>query len=743
MLLLAICCYLTGHVAAPSGAPIGSARVEVSGTTPAHAVTDASGAFSVRVDKGVYHVHVAARGYLPANAGPITIDDDARIDVALEPLDAPQLRVISSIRVNGALALQRDAVPSVNISRSQMSGLGATRIVEALQAVPSLTFARPDAGNAAAPSLVALRGPDPSETLVALDGQILNDANTGDLDLSRFPVAAFSNVDITEGLGPSDSEGSNTIGGAVNIISLQPTRTPHNAFSISTGSFGSTDAWYNTTGSSGRFGYALALDDQQQHGYVDQNVDWQGQPLHLGSAVSNRAMLAKATWSFSQQSDIGVRIFTLGNWRDMSAALNTPSDPSLQGEGAQFDGPGPAAYAQTVRAYAVNGRSPLGAGSLVYDLSASDNDVNYAGQGVTPYDLTHRDKRNTLSLSWQRDTDTSEIAFGGYVRGESFTADGIDGALTQAIQSYFARGMVRPFKRLRLEGGLYESNYSTFGSSLDGRVAASYDLDENSVLRASVGTGFRAPLLVERYVFPVADLPLDQNCVALGQGNANEKAEHATEYELGYGHRFGSAATLDVSLYRSNLRDPIEVFYPLGSTCPAPNPPPQSYPINVGNAVYQGSEIRYAQRFGGHVLLRAAYGLNVAYPLNMPPSVANPTSGGDLVAGQQFLNIPQQQGSLALSWQNRGWHAAIEGFARGRNNELNQDPFAVVNAALGHDFGPIDLTLAGTNLTNAVSGRFTAPGLGVPYNGLGGPLPTDRYVIEPAGIRLIATFRSP
>lgn len=740
MLLLALCCLLSGHVAAPSGAPIANADVEVRGAAPVHAKTNASGAFSMHVDKGVYHIYADAKGYSPATAGPIAITGDTDIDVALQPLDAPQLRVISSVRVNGTLAVQRDAIPTVNVTRQNMSSVGASRIVDALAAVPSLTFAHPDGGNAAAPNLVALRGPDPSETLIALDGQILNDANTGDLDLSRFPVAAFSNVDISEGLGPADSEGSNTIGGAVNIISLQPTRDPHSALSFSTGSFGTSEGWYNRTGTQGRLGFALALDDQQQHGYVDQTVDWQGQPLHLGSDISSRALLAKASWSFSQQADIGVRVFSLGNSRDMSAVLNTPADPSQQGDGSEFNGPGPATLAQTVRAYAVNGRSPLGPGSLVYDLSASDNDVNFLGTGVSPYDLTHRDKRNTLSLAWQHDTDTTEFAVGGYERGESFTASGVDGALTQTIRSYFVRGMLRPTKKLRVQGGIYASSYSTFGSNFDGRIAANYDIDANSVLRASLGTGFRAPLLIERYVFPVADLPLDQNCVAVGQGNADEKPEHATEYELGYGHRFGSSANVDVSLYRTNLRDPIEVFYPLGSTCPATNPPAQSYPINVGNAVYQGAEIRFAQRFGPHVVMHANYGLNVAYPLNMPSSVANPTSGSNLVSGQQFLGIPQQQGSLDVNWQNANWHAGVQAWARGKHNELNQDPFAVVNAAFGRHFGNVDVTVAGTNLTNAVSGKFTLPGLGVPYNGIGGPLPTNRYVIEPAGIRVITTL---
>ena len=690
--LLAICCLVSGHVVTSTGTPVANAHVDLTGTTVAAVRTDAGGAFSVRVDPGTYQIHASAAGFAPTYAGPIDVDHDERVDVALESLDTPQLRLIGSVRVDGKLAVQRDAVPSINVSRNDLEQLGFDRITQGLLDVPSVTFARPDGGADTAPSLVALRGPDPSETLVGLDGQILNDANTGDLDLSRFPVAAFSNVAITEGLGPSDSEGSNTIGGAVNIISLQPTREPHSAFSLSTGSFGRNEAWYNTTGTRGKLGYAFALDDQQEHGYVDQNVAWcnaappadpcsSTQPLHLGSTIASRGVLANAIWSFSQQADIGVRVFSLGNTRDASGALSTPVDPNAQGSGDEFFSPGSATFAQHVRAYMVDGRAPLGAGSLVYNLSASNNDVTFAstGAGPSPYDVNHRDKRNTLSLQWERDTANSELVVGGYVRGESFTADFVQGgAIKQTIASYFVRGAIHPSKRLRVQAGIYASNYSTFGSNLDGRIGAGYDLDANSVIRASVGTGFRAPLLAELYVIPPNEYAAfeDANCV-VAQGNPNERPEHATEYELGYGHKFGDSANVDVSLYRTNLRDPIEVFYPLNNTgCPAPNPPFFAYPINVGNAVYQGAEIRYTKRFTPQLLLSANYGLNVAYPANMPQSVANPTSGGDLVSYQQFLNIPQQQGSIGLNWRNAGWHAALDTVFRGKNNELNQGSFA-------------------------------------------------------------------
>ncbi|MCL5258807.1 MAG: TonB-dependent receptor [Firmicutes bacterium] len=758
------CCLLTGHVNAPSGRPLGGARVVVRGTVTRSAVTGAAGTFAVRVVPGRYDLDARAKGYVPTSVGPFPVRRSERIEVTLEPLDAPQLRVIGSVRVDGRLQPVRDAIPTVNVTRAQLQRAGMARVVDGLNLVPSVTFARPDGGSSSTFSTVALRGPDPSETLVALDGQILNDGNTGDLDLSRFPVADFSNLSVVEGLGPFDEEGSNTIGGAVDLVSLQPTRLPHDAFSASDGSFGRSELWYNATGSRGKFGYAFGLDDQQERGYVNQDVVLctggfdraKAQPCagpvpaHLGSAVAARSLLANMRYDFSQRADVGLRIFTLADARDQSGAVNTPADPNAEGAGAYFVGPGSSNIAQHIRAYDLHGRAALGAGSLIAVASVSNDDLELLGGGISPYDISHRDKRQTLSLSWERYLSDAELAFGGYVRGESLSEAGVAGVQSQSIASYFARAGIHPTRNLRLQAGIYASHYSTFGSNLDGRFGASYDVDPRTVVRFAAGTGFRAPLLIERYVFPVSALPLDQNCVATGQGNPAERPEHATEYELGYSHTYASDANLNVSLYRTNLRDPIETFYPLGARCPAANPPPVSYPINVGNVVYQGAEIRYVRNFRD-LQVTARYGLNVAYPLDLPASVSNPTSGGNLVANQQFLNIPQQVASLQLNWMQGAWHAALDTVMRGKNNELNQGPYATVDAAAGREFGRTDVTLAATNLTNAVAGKFTLPGLGAPYRGvvgvggsgapLYGSLPTDAFFVEPLGLRLIVTVR--
>ncbi len=774
-IILAICCLITGNVHAQSGAPLSNVHIVLHGGAPLETVSDPSGEFSITAPPGAYRLDASVAGYSPVSVS-LNVAGDSKVDVALEPLDSGKLRLIGSVTVDGRLTPVQGAIPSITVTRSDFDRLGQDRVVQGLQALPSATFARPDGGSAAAISVAALRGPDPSESLVALDGQQLNDGNTGDLDISRLPVAAFGAVDVTEGLGPEDNNGSNTFGGAINFLSLHPTRDPHFAFSLSAGSFGQSDAWANATGTAGRLGYAFAADNQNESGYVNQIVPVSGIPTKLGSAVGSHSALANLLWNFSQRADVSARVFVLGDTRDESSSLNGIDGSAGSQTFGQFIGPGNVTLGQVIRAYQLRGRAPLGSGELIAEASETNNSISLnGGYGTTPYDVDHQDRRFNGALTWQRTFDESQFAIGGYTRSEQLDvltpqtvpSDPLNPRLSQNINVLFIRGGFRPSPKLRLDAGVFASHYTTFGSNLDGRFGAIYNADPATSLRFSVGTGFRAPLLIERYVFPATQLPQDQYGVFLGQGNANETPERATEYELGFSHEFSSRSTLDVSLYRTNLRNPIEVFYPLDATAPAPGPdclnplntPATPFPgcfsavSNTGFAVYQGADIRFRQRFEKeHLFLTVGYGLNVAYPTSFNSQFSNPTSGGNLVNGEQFLGTPQQQGSLQLDWAQNAWHSSAAAIFRGNNNELHLVPFTIVNALVGKQIGKnLDLSLAATNVFNEAAGRYTIFGAGVQYRGVVGQdanlapvygnLPTDALHVEPASVRLILTFR--
>ena len=108
----------------------------------------------------------------------------------------------------------------------------------------AMTPVIPFGGGSNATVSFAIRGPDPSETLVDIDGHTVNNGNTGDFDLSLLDPADLSSIQVIYGIAPSSLIGPNTIGGAVNIVTLQPTVTPQG---LVRGFFGS----YGTTGQDG------------------------------------------------------------------------------------------------------------------------------------------------------------------------------------------------------------------------------------------------------------------------------------------------------------------------------------------------------------------------------------------------------------------------------------------------------------------------------------------------------------
>jgi outer membrane receptor protein involved in Fe transport len=500
-------------------------------------------------------------------------------------------------------------------------------------------------------------------------------------------------------------------------------------------------------------GYALAADDMHTQGDV---VDYRATfattsskevQTSLNSWVGAQTGLASLTWAFSQRADIRVRYFVLNDERDLSASLNAPTDPTQQYPGGQFVGPGPALGSQNLNALLVTARAPLASGSLTASYASSGTSVVYAGGGTSsPYEISNNDKLGTFTFGWERSAAGLDLAVGGYTRNETLAEPEVFSNLqTQHSQALYVRTGFTVGPRLHLQANGYDTAYSTFGASLDGRLGAVYDFDARSNVRFSVGTGFRAPLLAELYTapYPVLLATINADCVA-PNGNPNEKPEHVTTYELGYGRQMGEQTTLDATLYRTNLRQPIELFYPLDARCPPPPAPPvvagELIPVNISNAVYEGGTLRLAHRFG-NFFAKAEYGINVAYPDRLPEAVANPTSGANLVSFQQFQGIPIQNGTLSVGYAHAGFYGNAAATYRGKNNELNAGPYAIVSVALGKRAHDVDYWIAARNLTNAVSGQFTQLGQGVPYPTPEGPLGTNLYVNQPLTVSAGITLR--
>jgi iron complex outermembrane recepter protein len=119
-------------------------------------------------------------------------------------------------------------------------------------------------------------------------------------------------------------------------------------------------------------------------------------------------------------------------------------------------------------------------------------------------------------------------------------------------------------------------DYSDFGSSLDGKVSARFELMPALALRGTVGTGFRAPSLTQSFfrgsttsfgegggLENVLNLPVDDP-IAVLLGASELEAEESVSYNLGLVFKSENAFQLTVDFYRVDIDDRITLSERIG-----------------------------------------------------------------------------------------------------------------------------------------------------------------------------------
>ena len=810
---------LIGTLTSEDGTAIAKAVVSLRGDDDERVVrTDSAGRFRIDdLTPGAYSIRVSSLGYNPLSDRTIGVRKAETTYVALTlARTASSLLTIGRTQTSGSNTLSASSAPSTTLDAQTYAQEGYTRISDVLQNDISTTLVHPaGAGSTALPTSIALRGPDPTETLVDIDGHQVNNGNTGDFDLSLLDPADYGNLELVKGISPSSLVGPDTIDGAINIRTLEPTTTPHGLLRFSAGSFNSFGETVQSTGTDGRLGYALSLHRTTSAGQVNGTIldATNGDvPAQVGSAVDGSTALGKLRYAFGRGGD-GYAEFSFhdqSQFRDLSAALSTlastastasgdaalrrreaqdaPADtsaspPSLNG----FEGTTLLAHNA---GYGLDVRTPIGGAgqggvypsSLLFRHYTSfvSQSVNGPGAATSPYLYNDRDLIDDESLQFDHQFSNSTLTFLYDVRNENLNTDFLNGvvndqailrrpedrfatrafvadtltppapttsrlALGQTQRSTVLRYTYDPMASLHLTAATYYSNYSSFGTSLDPRFGLVYTPDARSAIRFSLGSTYQSAQLPELIVPPVIPVVVGN---VISVGNPNLRPDRATEYGLGFEHLFETGlrrTDVSLDLYRVNLRTPAATLQPNfdpscgpaayggdGTACPL------SYPVNAGNAVYQGFELQGERGVASFTTLRAGYAVRSAYLTNVAPSVAD----GTLVVGEQSSGLPLQKATLSLT------HGPPIGFSyfaglvyEGSYNDLNQPPFTTLSGGIGYRWRSLEVELSGTNLTNVYDRRFTHPGAGVPYAGPSGPIATDAYALEGTALNFSVTRR--
>jgi vitamin B12 transporter len=470
-----------------------------------------------------------------------------------------------------------------------------------LATVPGLNVVQ--TGGPGGQTSVFMRGTNSNHTKVLIDGIDVSDPSTpnGAFDYAHLLAADIQQFEVLRG-PQSGLYGSDAIGGVVSIITQKGDGPPRATASIETGSFNSFNQSVGLGGSQDNFNYALNV----AHLHAGDVPVTPTQLLPPGQkAIGNN--YDNMTYSTKLGADLN------GIWSVNSVVLYTDAMLRFTG-GGDFPNPTQSTHAVQQLFTRQEAVASLFDGRIMNYFGV--NYTNNHNSGIAPGDpaatvttgeriaydwhaVTALAPGHNFIVGLQQQTDRMDTA--------GFSAENSNKAGFVELQSQFA-------DRFFLAANMRDDFNDQFGEHATYRIAPAVIVPlTETMLKASYGTGFKAPSLSELFQnFP------DFNFF----GNPNLKPEESSGYDAGFEQpllndrvRFGSTC------FHNSITNLITGTF-------------TSY-ANVDLATTEGTESFVAARLTDRFAIRADYTFTRAI---------------DASTGLQLLRRPKQKWSATATW---------------------------------------------------------------------------------------------
>ncbi len=373
-------------------------------------------------------------------------------------------------------------------------------------------------------SYVYLRGADPGQTLVLLDGIALNMTNDPDntYDFANLPVENIERIEILRG-PQSTLYGSNALGGVINIITREGSGKPKFFLSADGGSYNSYNADAGFDGSLDKFNYSLTYSRFKSDGFSSASSKY-GNTEKDGTSNYNISSRFGETFS----SNFNLNFF----------AHFTKAQTALDQHGG-FEGDDPTfVYNTEEQSYRTVGELSLlgGIWDQTFSVSFYRNvrKYNFDSTLFNPASSNSLYDGNKIDLNWQNNLKLSnnlislgvdeekEIAISDYFYNSSVYGN-FNSIFPQNNATTFGiyiQDQLNEGKSFFSSFGVRYDKHSRFGSVITYRIAPAYIFWKTGTkIKATFGTGFKAPSLF--YLFDPA------------YGNINLKPEKSTGWDVG------------------------------------------------------------------------------------------------------------------------------------------------------------------------------------------------------------------
>lgn len=529
---------------------------------------------------------------------------------------------------------------------------------EALQTVPGLNIVQ--TGGPGGKTSVFTRGTNSNHTKVLIDGVEANDpSQDGVFDFGHVLTADLARVEVLR--GPQSSlYGSDALGGVINIVTKKGEGPPNFTGMLEGGSFDTFNQSASASGSISRFNYSFNV----AHFLVD---DTPVTPLDLlppgrnriNDSYENTTLSTKLGADITDAFGLDVvaryidsTLFFTGD--DFSVFPSVPAAKQSEQDAQQVFTRGQAHLALFDGAF----KNTLGLGYTNYRTKIQAPDTGF---GLPAPNINHGDR---IKFDWQgiiAISDSHALLLGvedqndrllqSPISAENSNVAGFAELQSQIVHDLFAAASVRWDEDER------------FGGIATWRIAPAYIVPViGTKLKASYGTGFKAPSLTQLFVsFPAFNF----------FANPNLQPEESEGYDFGFEQPlWGYRLRVGVTYFHNDITDLI-----------LPNATFTSLE-NVGRATTDGAEVFAYLSVTDRFNFRADY----TY-----------TDATDDTTGLELLRRPKHRASF-----NAGWRpidrlslsatllyvgSQVDGNRSFSIPRLNTDPYFFVNLAAEYDVG--------------------------------------------------------
>lgn len=355
-------------------------------------------------------------------------------------------------------------------------------VVDALRSVPGLSVRR--AGGRGAQTSIFMRGTDSDHTLVMVDGIQMHDPSspTGAGEISHMLVENIERIEIVRG-PQSTLYGSDAIGGVINIITKKGAGGPRFTVTAEAGSERMFSQQLQLAGGTDRTYYSFVLDHYSEDGISSATSDSED------DGYRNATFSTRLGHQITDRFGVDLVFRRI----DDDAELDTGADPLLSEVETR----------QTL--FKIEPHWTAWDGRLEQRLKIANHDIRRKNSGVgfglpatSEGRIFNIDQQNTIhfgdahsfTFGYEYETQTVERDVSGFAPFEEKVSN----------QALYVQDLWRVTDALTLTLGARADRHEEFGTEPTFRGTAAYRIDRtNTLVRASIGTGFKAPSLTELF----------------------------------------------------------------------------------------------------------------------------------------------------------------------------------------------------------------------------------------------------